>query len=553
MKTKTLWMLGLVCILLVGTANDSMAFKRMPGNPSWPFFKIPVSWWMNQDGSQDVHPDDCEAALKNSFQTWQNVSGAYIEFSYNGKTDTGKDMFGRRDGINLLVWEEDTWPQELGDAIAVTQVASEPNPKKEGEEETSRIVDADILFNGVNYKWAIDGSGNKMDIQNVATHEIGHFLGLADLDDNQNATMYGATQEGDLHSRDLDADDKAGTQAIYPGDTVPEDKAGKPCDNNCVDDNHFCAQDFGKEVCSHVCSFQDDCPDHFICMQVLGSGEACFYEGDSEFGGNCNNFIDCPKNLLCRKEKRDDGLSSIQVCTQNCETDDECPEGYLCKGTTSEDKACFNPIKVDFWEDCSAVGCKDDLTCETRNDMTLCTKLCTTNNDCPKTADPRYECIQHQGKNICWEFDSTPEAELTSFEGNPPSPINPGTKVTFTADSEAPHGGGYRFFVTEPGGKAELKQDWGKAATFEWTATKIGTVKIKVQAKDARSQEAFDSQMELTYVVEQEVVVDGDTDTDGPVITPTQQDDGGGGGCSTFDPSFWVLALLGIGALRRRR
>ena len=48
------------------------------------------------------------------------------------------------------------------------------------------MVDIDIAFNGQpislaglgQFYWATDGSTDKLDVQNVATHEIGHYSGL---------------------------------------------------------------------------------------------------------------------------------------------------------------------------------------------------------------------------------------------------------------------------------------------------------------------------------------------------------------------------------------
>ena len=74
------------------------------------------------------------------------------------------------------------------------------------------MIDVDLAFNGEpislaglgQFYWATDGSSDKLDVQNVATHEIGHYSGLADLynpgdfnytllmkNNNQFATMYG--------------------------------------------------------------------------------------------------------------------------------------------------------------------------------------------------------------------------------------------------------------------------------------------------------------------------------------------------------------------------
>ncbi|MDB4987842.1 MAG: hypothetical protein JWN04_3020, partial [Myxococcaceae bacterium] len=53
-----------------------------------------------------------------------------------------------------------------------------------------------------------------VDLQNVATHEIGHFLGLAHSADAR-ATMWCAAERGDHEKRTLESDDELGLCAMY--------------------------------------------------------------------------------------------------------------------------------------------------------------------------------------------------------------------------------------------------------------------------------------------------------------------------------------------------
>jgi hypothetical protein len=80
-----------------------------------------------------------------------------------------------------------------------------------------RLLDADTVFNGEKFTWTVGGSG--YDIQNSATHEVGHIGGLGHSADPE-ATMYAKTQAGETKKRSLDADDVAGIEAIYGGTEV---------------------------------------------------------------------------------------------------------------------------------------------------------------------------------------------------------------------------------------------------------------------------------------------------------------------------------------------
>ncbi|MCK4367642.1 MAG: matrixin family metalloprotease [Thermoplasmata archaeon] len=56
-----------------------------------------------------------------------------------------------------------------------------------------------------------------MDFENVATHELGHRVGLADLYNAKSSeqTMYGYADYGETKKRTLEAGDIVGVQALY--------------------------------------------------------------------------------------------------------------------------------------------------------------------------------------------------------------------------------------------------------------------------------------------------------------------------------------------------
>ena len=82
---------------------------------------------------------------------------------------------------------------------------------------TKAIVEFDIVFE-TNYVWGdatIDSS--VMDLQNIATHELGHALGLADIYDEacSEVTMYGYSDNGEIKKRDPEEPDITGAQTLY--------------------------------------------------------------------------------------------------------------------------------------------------------------------------------------------------------------------------------------------------------------------------------------------------------------------------------------------------
>ena len=67
----------------------------------------------------------------------------------------------------------------------------------------------------VDYPWANNGQSSCYDIQNVMTHEIGHFLGLSHNPDNEEYTMYGGMDLGETRKRSLESNDIYWLGQIY--------------------------------------------------------------------------------------------------------------------------------------------------------------------------------------------------------------------------------------------------------------------------------------------------------------------------------------------------
>lgn len=170
-------------------------------------------------GSDDLPVDAVELALQTSFSRWAAVTcpdgPLPLAFTYHGRATCEVAEY-RREGPNVpvIVFREGSWPSDYDpNAFALTSVWHNTR--------TGEILDADMEFNGARFTFGVlaaescGPSSLTADIENVATHEVGHFLGLAHSADGE-ATMYGMACAGEIEKRSLAPDDVAGICAIYP-------------------------------------------------------------------------------------------------------------------------------------------------------------------------------------------------------------------------------------------------------------------------------------------------------------------------------------------------
>jgi hypothetical protein len=149
--------------------------------------------------------------IENGFNGWNNA-GADFVFTYGGQTTIANVVY---DNHNVCYF--DLTPPDGGGYVAATYYWASGN----------NLTEIDLVFNDQGYTWW-NGSGscggNKMDIWNIAAHETGHWLCLADLYGGGDTakTMYGYVNYCETNKRTLEADDIAGIIAIYGvGDTTP--------------------------------------------------------------------------------------------------------------------------------------------------------------------------------------------------------------------------------------------------------------------------------------------------------------------------------------------
>ena len=162
----------------------------------WPKPAMGEGYFVNENCS-DVTNE--RIAIEAAMNTWNNA-GADFEFLCVGSTS--KDI-AEQDEYNIIAWND------LDKYVAVNYTLSFATSSGEAR-------DGDIIFN-TDYTWSTTGEAGKYDIQNVATHELGHTLLLTDLygEADKEKTMYGDADKGETKKRLLHPDDILGILYLY--------------------------------------------------------------------------------------------------------------------------------------------------------------------------------------------------------------------------------------------------------------------------------------------------------------------------------------------------
>ncbi len=153
-----------------------------------------------------VGQEQAKTAIANSFATWDALVSA-VTLSEDTPTSATR---ARLDGQNAVLWKRQS-PSTL--AVAYVWYYTD----------THEVAESDLVFNS-RHSWSYTpytptcSSLNSYDVQNIGTHEVGHWMGLDDMygSSNVDLTMYGYGSIGELKKDTLTTGDKNGLNALYP-------------------------------------------------------------------------------------------------------------------------------------------------------------------------------------------------------------------------------------------------------------------------------------------------------------------------------------------------
>lgn len=170
------------------SAGSAVACNYSGGFAHWNIRSI--NWYLNTAGQGSGK----STALSSAMSAWTNVTSANHVLTYAGTTTAGWST----DGRNTILWASGNGC--TGSCLAITALVLSSGQV---------ITETDISFNS-SYTWNTNGSD--YDVQSVATHELGHSLGIhhTELTSTPRPTMY-ASYFGTT-GQSLETDDKSALQ-----------------------------------------------------------------------------------------------------------------------------------------------------------------------------------------------------------------------------------------------------------------------------------------------------------------------------------------------------
>ena len=190
---------------LVGSRTQSLRWREFP-----------VRYFINNNGVEQVTPQQFQAAIGRGFSTWRGVETAQTSSEFVGFVNAQPFV---ADGASVIGFQ--SRPDQDRTLAATTFTVDVTD---------GHILESDIFFNST-FLWSVadGGAADRFDVESIALHEIGHLLGLSHSALGETELVAGgrrviaaeaamfpiAFSRGNIAGRTLKADDIAGISDIY--------------------------------------------------------------------------------------------------------------------------------------------------------------------------------------------------------------------------------------------------------------------------------------------------------------------------------------------------
>lgn len=167
-------------------------------------------WIVNPANARGLDPAVVFNLLTGGIVKWEAAAGVNVLGDGSATADALLADIVSPDNQNEVYFADIT----DSNAIAVTIVWGIFGGPPAGRQ----LVEWDQVYDDVTFDWSAEPAGvaGKMDFDNIATHELGHSVGMADLYNTcVDETMYGYSAAAETKKRDLNTGDITGVNALY--------------------------------------------------------------------------------------------------------------------------------------------------------------------------------------------------------------------------------------------------------------------------------------------------------------------------------------------------
>jgi len=215
------------------------------GSPAARWFEGDTNLPVNMRVNLSLSPAGAGTAVQAALNAWTGVSGASFKFQNAGSTSSAGLVY---DGVSAISFGDPrgqitqptrstcvnptTGKPYCSGVLAIGgyyRSGSEADTKVVNGQKYYKIIEGDLVF-ADGWENCHNGFDNSLNVAEVATHELGHVIGLGHSADST-ATMY-AYAHFDGRGASLRADDIAGLKAIYPGAGVTS--SSPPTTSSCT-------------------------------------------------------------------------------------------------------------------------------------------------------------------------------------------------------------------------------------------------------------------------------------------------------------------------------
>jgi matrixin/IPT/TIG domain-containing protein len=178
-----------------------------PGGAGLHWKGATVAYVINAQGSDDVADDSEKLAIRLAFSTWAAETAGALAL-VEGQASDPASLNVDHNGTHRVLFDESDatgyFPLLTG-VVAITPLTYGAG---------GVLVDADVIFNGRDHRFSTSLESGTYDVRDVATHEVGHFIGL-DHTPLAGASVFPFVATKQTAHRSLSEDDVAGAHGSY--------------------------------------------------------------------------------------------------------------------------------------------------------------------------------------------------------------------------------------------------------------------------------------------------------------------------------------------------